>query len=215
MRLHKSHLAGITIKTCAVHETAAGSVSRNPFGHQSAIGQARLFVRRAKVDDRLVKGIAADPAVPINPLGHAARQKGCDQRQTKPFPVHSENLTPLFKTATRDKARRDFGTLSTLKAWIDYFVWAGRSFAYSQNGPEGLLKGNRAIIVIARGGVYSEGPAKPLDLQEPYLRAILGFIGINEIDVVRVEGVAVSAVGAEKAMASAMPQSYEILAKAI
>lgn len=108
----------------------------------------------------------------------------------------------------------NFGPPSTLKAWIDHVVRAGRTFAYSNNGPEGLLKGKRAILVLARGGVYSEGPARPFDFQEPYLRTILGFIGITDIEVVRVEGVAVGAIGAEKALASAMVQSNEVLAKA-
>ena len=106
----------------------------------------------------------------------------------------------------------NFGPPSTLKAWIDHVVRVGRTVAYSsQTGPEGMLKGKRVILVLARGGVYSDGPAKPLDFQEPYLRAILGFIGLTDIDVVRVEGVAVSAIGPEKAVASAKAQSREIL----
>ena len=91
-------------------------------------------------------------------------------------------------------------------------VRVGRTVSYSsQKGPEGALKGKRVILVLARGGVYSDGPAIPLDFQEPYLRAILGFIGLTDIDVVRVEGAAMSAIGPEKAVASAMAQSREIL----
>ena len=93
-------------------------------------------------------------------------------------------------------------------------VRIGRTVSYSQKGPEGMLKGKRAILVLARGGVYSDGPAKPLDFQEPYLRAILGFIGLTDIDVVRVEGVAMSAIGPEKAVAAAMARSREILSQA-
>jgi len=105
----------------------------------------------------------------------------------------------------------NFGLPSTLKAWIDHVVRLGRTVAYSsEKGPEGMLKGKRAILVLASGGVYSDGPAKPLDFQEPYLRAILGFIGLTDVDVVRVEGIAVSAIGPEKAMASALAQSREI-----
>ena len=108
----------------------------------------------------------------------------------------------------------NFGPPSTLKAWIDHVVRIGRTVSYSQKGPVGMLKGKRAILVLARGGVYSDGPAKPLDFQEPYLRAILGFIGLTDIEVVRVEGVAVSAIGPEKALASAIAQSRDILPQA-
>ena len=75
------------------------------------------------------------------------------------------------------------------------------------------MKGKRAILVLARGGVYSDGPYKPYDFQEPYLRAILGFIGITDVEVVDVEGVAVSAIGPEKALASAATQSKQVLAR--
>src|SRR6266478_1443547 len=106
----------------------------------------------------------------------------------------------------------NFGAPSSLKAWIDHVVRVGRTVSYSQkNGPEGALKGKRVILVLASGGVYSDGPAKPLDFQEPYLRAILGFIGLTDIDVVRVEGVSMSAIGPEKAVASAMARSTELL----
>jgi FMN-dependent NADH-azoreductase len=108
----------------------------------------------------------------------------------------------------------NFGLPSTLKAWIDHVVRVGRTVSYSQKGPEGMLKGKRVILVLASGGVYSDGPAKPLDFQAPYLRAILGFIGLDDVDVVRVEGVARSAIGPEKAVASAMAQSREILTQA-
>ena len=108
----------------------------------------------------------------------------------------------------------NFGIPSTLKAWIDHVVRAGRTFTYSERGPDGLLKGKRLILVLARGGVYSNGPAKQLDFQEPYLRAVLGFIGLTDIKVVRVEGVAMSTIGAEKAVATATAHSREILARA-
>jgi FMN-dependent NADH-azoreductase len=108
----------------------------------------------------------------------------------------------------------NFGIPSTLKAWIDHVVRAGRTFTYSEGGPEGLLKGKRLILVLASGGVYSNGPAKQFDFQEPYLRAVLGFIGLTDIEVVRVEGVAMNTIGAEKAVATATAHSREILARA-
>jgi FMN-dependent NADH-azoreductase len=102
---------------------------------------------------------------------------------------------------------------NTFKAWIDHVARAGRTFSYAANGPHGLLKGKHAIVVLASGGVYSSGPAKPFDFTEPYVRNVLGFIGIADVDVVRVEGVGVSAIGLEKALASARTQSKNVLAQ--
>ena len=58
----------------------------------------------------------------------------------------------------------NFTIPSNLKAWIDYVARAGRTFRYSEKGPEGLVKGKQVIIVAARGGVYSQGPVNALDL---------------------------------------------------
>lgn len=107
----------------------------------------------------------------------------------------------------------NFGLPSTLKAWIDHVSRAGRTFTFSSKGPEGLVKGKRAILVLASGGVYSNGAMKPFDFAEPYLRAVLAFIGITDVEVVRVEGSAISAIGPDKALASASKQSKQLLAQ--
>jgi FMN-dependent NADH-azoreductase len=82
----------------------------------------------------------------------------------------------------------NFGIPSSLKAWIDYVVRAGKTFNYAGAGVEGLAKGKKAILVLASGGVFSEGPWKSWDYVEPYLRQILGFIGIEDVQTVRAEG---------------------------
>ena len=82
----------------------------------------------------------------------------------------------------------NFGIPSLLKAWIDHVVRAGKTFNYAGAGVEGLAKGKRAILVLASGGVFSEGPWKSWDTVEPYLRQILGFIGIDDVQTVRAEG---------------------------
>lgn len=81
----------------------------------------------------------------------------------------------------------NFGIPSTLKSWFDYVLRAGVTFRYSEAGPEGLLKGKRAIIVESRGGLYSSGPAQAMDSQEPHLRTMLGFAGITEVTFIRAE----------------------------
>src|SRR5882757_4057725 len=97
----------------------------------------------------------------------------------------------------------NFGISSQLKAYIDNIVRVGRTFRYGENGrPVGLLGGKAALIVVARGGVYSSGPLANLDFQESYLRTILGFIGVSP-EFVRVEGTAFGGPAVEAALAKA------------
>lgn len=84
----------------------------------------------------------------------------------------------------------NFSIPSTLKAWIDRVAVAGRTFRYTEAGPEGLAGGKRVIIVSGRGGQY--GDASPADFQEAYLRQVFGFLGVTELEIVRAEGVAYS-----------------------
>lgn len=84
----------------------------------------------------------------------------------------------------------NFGISSQLKAWLDRILVAGKTFRYGSAGPEGLAGGKQVIIASSRGGVYTSGPAMAMDFQEPYLRAVLGFIGIDALQFVRAEGVA-------------------------
>ena len=99
----------------------------------------------------------------------------------------------------------NFGIHSTLKAWIDHIARAGKTFRYTENGPEGLVKNKKVYLAIASGGVYSEGPYKAYDFTEPYLRTILGFLGMTDVTAYRVEGVNVPDLkdqALEKAIAS-------------
>lgn len=82
----------------------------------------------------------------------------------------------------------NFGIPSALKAWIDLVVRAGKTFQYDDNGVLGLAKDKKAILILASGGVFSDGPWRPWDFVEPYLRQILAFIGIAEVQTVRAEG---------------------------
>lgn len=85
----------------------------------------------------------------------------------------------------------NFGIPSTLKAWFDHVLRAGVTFAYTAEGPRGLVENKRAIVVETRGGAYSEGPAASFDSQEPHLRTMLGFMGITDVTFVRAERLAI------------------------
>jgi FMN-dependent NADH-azoreductase len=82
----------------------------------------------------------------------------------------------------------NFTISSTLKAWIDHIAIAGRTFRYTPSGPAGLLTGKKVFVVASRGGFYVEGPAKAMDFQEPYLRAMLGFLGLTDVTFIHAEG---------------------------
>lgn len=94
----------------------------------------------------------------------------------------------------------NFGIPSTLKAWIDRIAVAGKTFRYTAEGPEGLAGGKRVIVAVGSGGVHA-GAAS--DFVEPYLRQVLGFLGIDDVRFVRAEGVALSAEHREHALATA------------
>ena len=144
---------------------------------------------------------------------YAAPEKR-SQDQAKAIALSDTLIDEVFAADTIVIAvpMHNFGVPSTLKAWIDHVARAGRTFSYGANGPQGLLTGKHAILVLASGGVYSGGRMKTFDFTEPYLRAVLSFLGITDVDVVRVEGVAMSAIGPEKALAAANAESKHLVA---
>jgi len=97
----------------------------------------------------------------------------------------------------------NFGVTTSLRAWFDHVLRAGETFSYSAEGPRGLLGGKRAIVVESRGGLYSEGPAAAIDFQEPYLRHLLGFIGIKDVTFVHAEKIGYGPDARAAALASA------------
>jgi FMN-dependent NADH-azoreductase len=88
-------------------------------------------------------------------------------------------------------AMHNFSIPSVLKLWIDQVVRRGRTFAYGAEGPKGLLSGKKATVLVATGGVYDAGsPYAALNFIDPYLRTILGFIGITDVKFVTAGGTA-------------------------
>ena len=97
----------------------------------------------------------------------------------------------------------NFGITSTLKTWIDHIARAGVTFSYGADGPKGLVTGKKVYLVVASGGVYSQGPATAFDHVIPHLRTVLGFLGMTDVEVIRVEGVAKGADAVQQALAAA------------
>ncbi|WP_321347293.1 FMN-dependent NADH-azoreductase [Halopseudomonas oceani] len=99
----------------------------------------------------------------------------------------------------------NFGIASTLKSWFDHVLRAGRTFKYTENGPVGLTEDRKVYVVTARGGRYA---GTSIDFQEPYVRQLLGFIGIKDVEFINVEG---QALGPEEA-AKGRAEAEEVLA---
>ena len=118
---------------------------------------------------------------------------------TQPLPHHDASAqSPLSDDLIAELLGADclvittplwnFGVPSALKAWIDQVVRAGRTFQYTGTGATGLATGKRAYVLVASGGVFSDGPWAEWDFATPYLRRILGFIGITDVECLRIEG---------------------------
>src|SRR5260370_8142945 len=86
-------------------------------------------------------------------------------------------------------AMYNFSIPSVLKLWVDQIVRSGRTFAYAESGPQGLLRGKKATILTASGGVYEAGtPAGALSFIDPYLKTVLGFVGVTDVTSVTAVG---------------------------
>ena len=133
----------------------------------------------------------------------------------------------LSETATRSKAMVDelkaadvvvigspmynFTVPSTLKSWIDHVAIAGQTFQYTAEGPKGLLTG-KAYLALSSGGIYSQGAFAANEHLATYLTAILNFLGIRQVEVVRAEGIAYGPDQDKAAMASAKERIGSLVA---
>jgi FMN-dependent NADH-azoreductase len=104
-------------------------------------------------------------------------------------------------------------TLPTqLKAWLDRILVAGKTFRYTENGPEGLAQGRRVVIALARGGFYNAGsPAAALEHLETYLRGVFNFIGI-EPEFVAADGLNLGAEQRETSVKQALGETVRLAA---
>jgi FMN-dependent NADH-azoreductase len=94
----------------------------------------------------------------------------------------------------------NFGLPSTLKAYFDHIARAGETFRYTDKGAVGLVTGKEVYVFTARGGLYD---GTPQDTQTPYIRQILGFFGMTDIQFVHAEGLAISEASKQQGIARA------------
>jgi FMN-dependent NADH-azoreductase len=147
-----------------------------------------------------VRDLATDPLPQINETWVGANFTPADkrsdaQRQTL---AQSDALVAELRAADTiviGLPVYNFGVPAGLKAWIDLVARAGETFRYTESGPEGLLTGKRVIIAMASGGTEADSA---IDFATPYLRHVLGFMGITQVELVRADRLAMDAEGTLK-----------------
>jgi FMN-dependent NADH-azoreductase len=110
----------------------------------------------------------------------------------------------------------NFSIPSQLKSWIDHISRSGKTFRYSEAGPEGLVQGKKVFVALSAGAIYTEGPMKSLNFMESYLKGLFGFMGMTDVTVVWVEGTSIPGLketALERAIESiVIPQDLEVIA---
>jgi FMN-dependent NADH-azoreductase len=162
--------------------------------------------------------LAVEPPPHIDPAYTVGRFIAAEQRTCAQAEVVGRAETLIAELMAADvlviaASMVNFAPSSTLKAWIDHVVWPGRTMEPTPQGPKGLITGKKVYLVTASGGIYSSGPAMAADFLVPYLKHILGCIGISDIQTIRIEAQSFGPQAAEKSVADAMEQ-VEVLAKA-
>jgi FMN-dependent NADH-azoreductase len=146
-----------------------------------------------KVVDR---DLAANPPKPLDQawIYAAFTPEEARQPEQKDLIAYSDQCISELELADEyviGVAMHNFSIPSVLKLWIDQVVRRGRTFSYGADGPKGLLSGKKATVLVATGGVYDAGtPYAALNFIDPYLRTILGFIGITDVKFVTAGGTA-------------------------
>jgi FMN-dependent NADH-azoreductase len=146
-----------------------------------------------KVIDR---DLAANPPKPLDQawIYAAFTPEEARQPEQKDLIAYSDQCISELELADEyviGVAMHNFSIPSVLKLWIDQVVRRGRTFSYGADGPKGLLSGKKATVLVATGGVYDAGtPYEALNFIDPYLRTILGFIGITDVKFVTAGGTA-------------------------
>ena len=130
----------------------------------------------------------------------AARRSPWQQRQAE---LNAELIGEVFASDVLLIAAPlyNFSIPANLRAWFDRILAAGKTFRYTANGPQGLLQGKKAVLVLTAGGLHAATPVN--QMHEGYLRTLLAFIGIDDVTVIRAEGLNMGTEQRNKGLANA------------
>src|SRR5688572_22131821 len=162
--------------------------------------------RDANPDARVIeRDLARDPVPHLTAERFAAFVAKPEARTPEQHAIagHSDALIAELRAADTiaiGLPMYNFGIPSTLKAYFDHVARAGQTFRYTEKGPEGLLKGKKAVVFATRGGLYA---GTPKDTQTAYLRDFLAFLGIEDVEFVYAEGLAMGEAPRKQALDTA------------
>ncbi len=136
--------------------------------------------------------LGADPVPHLDGARLTAISTPADQRTTEQQLIADEADALIHELQDADLLvlgvpMYNFSVPTQLKAWFDHVARAGTTFHYTENGPEGLLKGKRAVVFTSRGGMHRD---QATDTITPFVRTFLNFLGIADVKFVYAEGLA-------------------------
>lgn len=192
-------------KTLLITSSPRGSES---LSNKFATELATKLSAQGDGSELITRDLATNPIPHLDDVTTSAIRKPADVRsaeEAQAAKLSDELVNELLSadTVVIGTGLINFNIYSGLKSWIDNVARAGLTFRYTENGPEGLATGKKVYIVLAAAGVYSDGPAAPMNHAVPYLKTVLAFMGMSDVEVLYVEGLAFGPEAVEKAIASA------------
>ncbi|MFB9217014.1 FMN-dependent NADH-azoreductase [Vibrio sinaloensis] len=165
------------------------------------------FIKNVDQENLTVRDLAAQP-LPVLDFAVATALRATEDLSQEQQEVVNLSNTLIEEIKAADTLviaapMYNFTIPTQLKNWIDLIARAGVTFQYTESGVQGLIEGKKAIVVTTRGGIHKDSPT---DNITPYLRTVLGFVGITDVEFVYAEALNMGEDAAEKGMSEAQDQ---------
>ncbi len=165
------------------------------------------FIKNVGQDKLTVRDLAANP-LPVLDFAVATALRATEDLSQEQLSVVDLSDTLIEEVKAADTLviaapMYNFTIPTQLKNWIDLIARAGVTFKYTENGVQGLIEGKKAIVVTTRGGIHKDSPT---DNVTPYLRTVLGFVGITDVEFVYAEALNMGEDAASKGISEAQSQ---------
>ncbi|EME0092165.1 FMN-dependent NADH-azoreductase [Vibrio parahaemolyticus] len=165
------------------------------------------FIKNVDQDKLTVRDLAANP-LPVLDFAVATALRATEDLSQEQQAVVDLSDTLIEEVKATDTLviaapMYNFTIPTQLKNWIDLIARAGVTFKYTENGVQGLIEGKKAIVVTTRGGIHKDSPT---DNVTPYLRTVLGFVGITDVEFVYAEALNMGDDAASKGISDAQSQ---------